>query len=172
MGGQGEQVGVAEALSDRSGLAGGSSSRLPVVARPLLEHRRQQQVAVLDSVALLALEQPASASQPAARTPDLPMAGESHADPEGAAQGGELITRLQVDAMRALEQVAVLGLATDHVRAGGEECKVVRRERDLPVGPRERLVRVQPGFARIGLASPFELCHGIHPDDYRPPCGR
>ena len=134
VGGEGEQVRVAEALSDRGGLARGGGSRLPVAARLLLEHGRQQEVAALDPVLPLAVEQPLGAAQPATRPADLSMAGERDTDPEGAAEGGQLIARGEVGAMRALEQVAVLGLSADHVGAAGKQLEVVGRQRRFPVG--------------------------------------
>jgi hypothetical protein len=103
MGGEGEQVRVAEALSDRGGLTRGDGSRLPVAAGLLLEHGRQQEVAALDPVLPLAVEQPLGAAQPATRPADLSMAGERDADPESAAEGGQLIARVEVGAVRALE---------------------------------------------------------------------
>ena len=134
MGGEGEQIRVAEALADRGGLAGGGGSRLPIAARLLLEHGRQQEVAALDPVLPLALEQPLGAAQPATRPADLSMAGERDTDPERAAEGGQLIPRGEVGAMRAPEQVAVLGLSADHVGAAGQRLEVVGSERRLPVG--------------------------------------
>src|ERR687898_709138 len=103
-------------------------------------------MAALDAVAPLALEQPPGAPKPAAGTANLPVAGEGHPDPERAAEGRELLARVQGGAMRALEQLAVLGLAADHVCAGGEERKVVRSKRGFPVGPRERLVGLRPSL--------------------------
>jgi hypothetical protein len=159
---EGEQVGVAEALADRGGLAGGDRSRLPVAARLLLEYGWQQQVAALDSVASLAVQQPPGAPQPAARAAELSVAGEGHADPECAADGGELGARLQVGAMRALEQLSVLGLAADHVGAGGEQLEVRRSQRIRSIRSRQRRICVRPGLRRIRLTTPPQLGHRFH----------
>jgi hypothetical protein len=162
MGGKSEQVGIAEALPDRGSVAGGGGSRLPVAACLLLECGRKQKVAALDSVAAVALEQPPGAPQPAARAADLPVAREGHTDPECAAEGGELLARVQVSAMRALERVAVLGFAAEHVRGGGEQLEVLGSERIRPIRGRERLMCFRPGLRRRCLTTPLELGPGIH----------
>jgi hypothetical protein len=162
VGGECEQVGVAEALPDRGGVGGGGGSRLPVAAGLLLERGRQQEVAALDAVAPVALEQPPGAPHPAARAADLPVACEGHADPERAAQGGELLARLQVSAMRALEQLAVLGFAAEHVRGGGEQLEVLRAQRIPLVRGQERLMCVRPGLRRRCFTTALELRPGIH----------
>ena len=162
VGGEGEQVGVAEALSDRGGLARGGGRRLAVAAGLLLEYGRQQQVAALDAVALLALQQPPGAPQPAARPADLPVAGEGDADPERAAQGGDLAARRP----GGRDARARAGRGT---RPRGRSCtrrwRAARGRRArarIRVGPRERLVRVQPGLLRVGHTPLSELRCGIH----------
>ena len=66
VGGEGEQVRVAEALADRRRLCRGCGGRLEVAARLLLEDDREQQVAALNAVAPLVVEQPLGAAEPAA----------------------------------------------------------------------------------------------------------
>ena len=76
VGGEREQVRVAEALADRRGLGGGRGGRLEVAARLLLEDDRQQQVAALDAVVVaLLVEQPLGAAEPAAARGRPPRGG-------------------------------------------------------------------------------------------------
>ena len=70
--GQGDQVGVAEALADRGGLGRGGLRGLGSPAATCCEQDRDQQVAPLDAVALLAFEQPLRAAEPSARADPSP----------------------------------------------------------------------------------------------------
>ena len=104
----------------------------------------------------LAIEQPVSAAQPATRSADLSMTGEGDADPESAAQGGQLIAHVEVAAMRALEQIAVLSLSAEHVGAAGQQLGGVGEVGDDDV--REVLTGLDCG---IGV----ESVNGLQPGD-------
>ena len=106
--GEGEQVGVAEALADRRRLAGGRGRRVPVAARLLLEddragagsHARRGRASADRSSSRWARP-----SQPPA-WPSSPLRRQRHADPEGAPQRPQVAARVEVGAMGALEQLA------------------------------------------------------------------
>jgi len=70
--GEGEQIRVLEALADRRRLGCGYGGGFQVAASFLLEDERQQQIAALDSVTALAVEQPLGAAKPTAGPAQLP----------------------------------------------------------------------------------------------------
>ena len=67
---EGEQVTVAEALTDPNGLPGDRRRCCEVSGGLVLEHRGQKQIAVLGALGLV-LEEPLRASEPACRRADL-----------------------------------------------------------------------------------------------------
>ena len=87
--GEREQVWVAEAPADRRGLTGGRGGGVEVPARLLLEDDRKQEVATLDAIRPLLIEQPLRATQPAACPPELAPTGKVDGDPERASEGGQ-----------------------------------------------------------------------------------
>ena len=128
-----EQVRIAKALPDRRRLARGSRGRLPVAARLLFDDCGHEQIAVLDAITLLPVEQPLGAPEPAAGAAHLPTPGEADADPERAPKRCQLLIVRQVSSMGALEEPEVVLLAANHVRGGGEQLEVVRPERVQPI---------------------------------------
>jgi hypothetical protein len=67
--GQGEQVRVPEALADLGGGGRHGVGGLVLAAGLVAQHRRQQQVALLDAVAPLPFEQPLGPAKPARGPP-------------------------------------------------------------------------------------------------------
>ena len=110
-------------------LARGGGGPLPVAARLLFEDCGHEQIAALDAVTFLAIEQPLGASEPAAGAAHLPTPREGDAHPEGAPKRGQLLPRRKVGPMGALEKAAVVLLVADHVRGGGEQLEVVGPKR-------------------------------------------
>jgi hypothetical protein len=160
--GKREQVRIAEALADRRGVASGCGSRIPVPAGLLLKDQRKQQVAALDPLAVLALEQPLRAGKPAAGTTHLAPAGEADPDPEGAAYGRKRLGSVEVGVVGALQEGEVFVLAPDHVRGRGEQLQVLRPERVGPIGCGERLEGLSPCLTGVGLAPALKWGDGIH----------
>ena len=148
-----EQVGVAELLADLRGLRGRDRGSFEVPVRLVLEAERQQQIAVLDALVVLTLEQSLRTGEPPCAPRDLAANHERHPDPEGAAHGGEAIVRAQVRMVSALEEGVRLVVAAEHVRRGREPPQVVGRERCFAIGPFERPVRIAPRPPRIPLAA-------------------
>ena len=72
--------------ADRHRLARRRRGALQVAARLLLEDRGQEHVAALHALALVAIEQPTGAPEPAAGAPHVAVGSERDAHPEGAAQ--------------------------------------------------------------------------------------
>ena len=66
-----EEIGIAETLRQLGGSGRGQRRRFGIAARLVLEHERQQQVAALDALLLLVLEQPLPAREPARPARDL-----------------------------------------------------------------------------------------------------
>src|SRR6185437_13853926 len=102
--GEREEVVVAETLSDLSGCGSRFSRAVEVTAHFVLKADRQEHVTLLDTLALLALEQPLSAAEPARGRPHLTAQREVHADPERAADCGQRLTLFHVRVVGALQQ--------------------------------------------------------------------
>ena len=69
--GEGEQVSIAEALADHGSFGCGGVRALVVAGGRTLQHDRQQQIAPLDAIMLLAFEQPLRTAEPSGRTAHL-----------------------------------------------------------------------------------------------------
>ena len=69
--GAGDQVRIAAALADLGGFSSGRVRSLEVARGKVLLHDRQQQIALLGALVLLALEQPLGAGEPARRAAHL-----------------------------------------------------------------------------------------------------
>ena len=162
MHGEGEQIRVVEALADLGGLRRGGDRGIVVTRSLVLEHRRQQHVAVLDAVMLLAVEQPLRAAQPSAGSAHLASAGEIYAHPERAAHGAQSFARVHVCMMGALQVAQVLVVVADHVGRGRQQLEVLRSQWGRLIGIRQRLVGVPPRPPRVGLTALFELVHRVH----------
>ena len=134
--GEREQVRIAEALGDRRRLARGGGGPLPVAARLLFEDRGHEQIAALDAITLLAIEQPLGASEPAARAAHLATPGQRDADPERAPKRRQLPARREVGPMGALEEA-------DGSRPRGRSCTRrwrAARGRPPQAGPTDQLL--------------------------------
>jgi hypothetical protein len=91
----------------------------------VLEHPRYQQVALLDALATLALDETSGPTQPSTRAPHLAPLGEVHADPECAAGCLQRLAGIQVRLVRVPERAEVVVLATDHVGGRCEQLEIV-----------------------------------------------
>jgi len=135
---------------------------LELAPRRVLQEHGDEEVSALGTVALVRLEQPVAAGEPAERRPEL--APEQHAvtHPEGAANGGPDLARGQMSAVCPLEPGDVVRVQAKHVGGSREQLEVVGRERQVLVGRSESLVGVAPRPARVGGAGPLELTLCIH----------
>jgi hypothetical protein len=80
-----DQVALAEALADGDGVGCLRPCCFEVALPEALEHRPQEEVAALDAVAVLAVEQPLSAREPPRRRGFFPTEQETEADPPATA---------------------------------------------------------------------------------------
>jgi hypothetical protein len=87
-----------------------------------------QEIAALDAVTTLPVEQPIAAAEPAVRTGRLPAHEQVVPDPPGAARGAGDLTGIQMAVMRTFERPDVVVVATEHVRRPGQQLEVVRPE--------------------------------------------
>ena len=85
MHGEREEILVAETFADLGGCGSCFSRAVEVTAHFVLKADRQEHVTLLDTLALLALEQPLSAAEPACGRPHLSPQRKVHPDPERAA---------------------------------------------------------------------------------------
>ena len=113
--GERKEVRVAETLADLGGCGSRFSRAVEVTAHFVLKGDRQEHVALLDTLALLALEQPLSAAKPARGRPHLAPKREVHSDPEGAADRGQRLALFRIRVVRALQQRKKLLHVPKHV---------------------------------------------------------
>ena len=137
MDGEREEVPVAEALGDLGGPAERLGGRGDVALEVLAERLGDEEVAMLDAVALLVLEQPLRPAEPADRRAELTADREVHADPEPAPHGAELVARVEMELVRPLEAANPLVVAAEHRRRAAEQLDVAR----FRTAPRHRLAR-------------------------------
>ena len=91
--GAGDQVRVPAALADLGGARRGGVRGLAVAGGKMLLHDRQQQIALLGAVVLLAFEQPLGTGEPAGRAARLSAKRKTQAQPERAADGAQALRR-------------------------------------------------------------------------------
>ena len=101
-------------------------TRLGVTARDGPEQDRDQEIAALDTVTTLPVEQPVAAAEPTGRTGGLPAHEQVVPDPPGAARGAGDLAGIQVAVMGTLEAADVVVVATEHVRRPGQQLQVLR----------------------------------------------
>ena len=157
---QRDQVAIAEALADGDGLGCLRPRCLEVAFPEALEHRPEEEVAALDTVAFLALEQPLSAGEPACRRGCFPAEQETEADPPGTADGLRRFARVEVGVMSTLEGTNVLVLETSHIGRRREQHEILRLQPARVVGARERLVGIAPRMFRERVAAALERTCG------------
>jgi hypothetical protein len=146
-----EEVGVAEALRQLGRPGPHRRPRLELAGVLVLEHQGQQQVALLDAVPRLALDQPLGACEPAAGSACLPCEEELNPDPEGTARRAQGLTRFHVALVGPLEHGDRLLVAAQHVGRGRQQLEVLRPERLRAVSVRQRFVGAHPRLCRIEL---------------------
>ena len=100
-----------------------------------LEPDGYQEIAALDAVTTLPVEQPVAAAEPAVRTGGLPAHEQVVPDPPGAARGAGNVAGIQVAVMGTLEAADVVVVATEHVRRPGQQLQVLRLQEIVLVRP-------------------------------------
>jgi hypothetical protein len=110
----------------------------------MLQFLDHEQVAPLDAVASVAVEESLSAAEPARGTADLASQREVRADEKGTPHRTLELACLDVEVMSPLQPAHPLVLVPEHVRARSEELDVGRFQRYAFVGLGERLVRIAP----------------------------
>ena len=158
-----EPVRIAEALRDRGGLGCDRGGLLELPFGLVLIDEWHEQVAALDDVALLAVEQPLRATDPAARGADLAPREEAHSTPEGAADGRKRFARIEIGVVSPFESTLEIAVSPEHVRGGREQLEVGGLEWRSGVDTRQEVVRGSPGSTLVRLAAALEVrarCHG------------
>jgi hypothetical protein len=170
---EGEQVGIAESLGDLDGLAGSGSRRRVVAGRLMLDHDRQQEVAVLDAGGSVTVEQPLPPAEPASCSCRFPPQRlppqEAETEPEGAPRGTQQLTVLDVCRVSTLEGEQVLLVTAEHEDGRRKQLEVGGTELARPIGERQRLVGVRPAPGCMEPAPAPEVllhrlgrCHGAN----------
>ena len=127
LGGEREQVGVAEALADRGRLGRGGDRGLVVAGRLVLEHPRQQEVALLDAVAVLALDEPPRALRTSPPRGSDRAASRLIPTQNALRAAASPSPRSSVRVMGALERGDVLVVAPEHVGRRRQQLEVLGR---------------------------------------------
>ena len=132
--GEGDEVSIAEALADRGGLRGGGIRGLVVTGCHVPQDGGRQQVALLDALTPLAVDQPLRATEPSGRAGGLAAEQEVETHPAGAPRGGESSAGIQVSVMGSLEEAQVVVFPAEHVCRGREQLDVRRSKRGRLIG--------------------------------------
>lgn len=122
----------------------------------MLERDRHLQIALFDTVPVLALNEALRPAEPTSRRPHLSSDREVHPEPESDARRAKPVPGVQAHVVRTLQECQVVVHATDHGGRDREQLEVVRSQRRRLVGARQRLVGVQPRPLRVGLATALE----------------
>jgi hypothetical protein len=115
--GAGDQVCLPEALADLDGADGDGVRDFAITGGELLLHDRQQQVAPLDAVTLLAFEQPLGTGQPSGRAARLSSKEKTQTQPERAAGGSaHAFASIKICVMGAIKRTQIIIVPTDQIR--------------------------------------------------------
>lgn len=134
-----------------------------MVAGDRVTHQgRDQEVAALGAVPVLALEQTFSATEPAGRRPHIPAEHQVVTDPVRAAHGPRDIPGVEVGMMRTLESAHVLVVAPQHVGRRREQLELLRAHGRCLVGSRQGLEGIRPGSLCEGLTTPRDELGSLH----------
>ena len=154
------EVGVGEALRDLDRRAGRRARRLVVAGLLLVEHGRDEQIALLRARGAVRIDETLGATEPAHRGPELAAEQQDHRRPEGAAGCAQPVAFLEIEVVRALEGGQEVPLAAEHEGGRGRELGVGGAERSPSVGRGQRLERVAPGALSRGRTASLELVPG------------
>ena len=139
-----DEIRVAETFADLGRLRSRSEATIVVPAPHLVQPDRDQEIAALDAVLRVALEQPLGASEPARRAGRVSAEEKIVADPEGTTGRTWGLAGPDVHVMRALESGEIIVVVADHVCRPREQLEILCSERLQLIGARQRLVRIQP----------------------------
>jgi hypothetical protein len=103
------------------------------------------------------LQDPSCTAEPARGRADLPAAREIQADPDCAPRGTPLLSYLEEALVRTFEPRDQVVVTTEHEGADREQLEVLRGEAFPLVHEGERVMRLEPGPLRVGVATSLEL---------------
>src|SRR5262249_5459062 len=146
-----EQVLIGEATANRAGLGEGAAGGVDLAGYELLDARREQQVAPLDTVDATFREEPAATPPPTRAVAQPP--GEDHAVTQPERESGRPrhlfpFQRLPVPARQGL---AALHLFAHEVGGAGVTLEIVERERNLATHGRVGGPSRAPGLPHEGV---------------------
>ena len=144
-----EEIGIAEALGDLGRGGGNGEGSVPVASDRVLELGGEEDVATLDAVTFLSIEQPLCPPKPARGARDLPAQREMDDEPERATHGALSLADFEVTPMRALQRTQLLLVAADQVGRCCETFQILGTEHRGPISTRKRLVNVLPRTFRV-----------------------
>ncbi len=141
----GDEIPICEVRPDLGYLRRGFV-RGPMVAGDRMTHQdRDQQVASLGAVTLLALEQALPATEPSGRRTHLPAQHQVVSDPVRAVHGPRGVASVEVGVMRTLKSADVFVIAPQHVGRRSEQLELLRPQGRCLVGSRQGLEGIRPG---------------------------
>jgi len=117
-------IDVAEPFADVLDIGEGRHRAGEITAGDLLEGVRQQDVAALDAVVLILIEQPAGAANPAGRARQLAGSHQHERHPECGARRARHLAVRQMQVVRACEEVDRVGIAAGEM--GGHRLALQR----------------------------------------------
>ena len=130
----GDEIPIREVRPDLGYLRRGFVRGRMVASDRVTHQDRDQQVASLGAVALLALEQALPAPEPSGRRAHLPAEHQVVSDPVRAVHGLRGVAGVEVDLMRPLESADVFVVAPNHVGRRREQLELLRPQGRCLVG--------------------------------------
>ena len=142
---------------------GCGSSRSVIAGGGQAEHERKPQIAALDAVLPLAIDQTLRPREPAAPASHLAEREQAHGHPERGPRRAEDLTRVEPELMEPLERLDRRILVPGEARRQGQALDVVGVERALRARLRESLIGIPPGPSRISAPPPYRRL--LHTED-------
>jgi len=108
----------------------------------VLQRHRHQEVPALGAVALFAVDEALRAGEPTCRRPHLTPKREVDAEVERAPRCPQRLAAVEARLMSTFEHVEEVVHAAEHVEGRRQQLEIHGSERRLPVGLRQRSLRV------------------------------
>ncbi len=149
--GEGDEIGVVEAVADLGGLGRRPARSLEIAHGDAAMDRRQQQIAALG--AILVRDEAFRARQPAGRAARLAEREEAEAKKEGGAGRRSRVVGVEAGLVDTFLDRQELVVAAGQRGRPDPQVKVLDGERRSGVGPAKGAIGVLPGAPRTGFAT-------------------
>ena len=125
MPGAGQEIPIPEALAERGGFAGHTQRALEITLFEGHLGRRQQQVAALDAIEIVAIQQTARDGEPTRAPAHLTAEQQRETDPERTSCGARRLVGVQMRLVGALEYVGEPVVLARQICRNGEPLEII-----------------------------------------------